>query len=67
VRFAWLVLDSWAGRTRTEVEVLELGARVLIRAIDDTKLAGRCRTLRRDETARVPIGALVFQPQAVTR
>ena len=60
-RLGILVLDSWAGRTRTHVDVIgQCGRRWRIRAITDTRLAGRSRVLRAGQVATVPTGAIVF-------
>lgn len=62
-RPALLVVDSWAGRTRTRVDVIgQCGTRWRIRAISDTKVAGRNHWLRPGQVCRVPCGAIVFLP-----
>lgn len=61
VRRGCLHLDGWAGRHKQEVEVIgETPKRYRIRAIRETKLAGRSRYLRSGETALVPKAALVL-------
>lgn len=52
---AFLVLNSWGGPTYQEVEVIgETPKRLRIRAITDTRLAGRQRYLPVDYTTLVP-------------
>lgn len=54
-----LVLDSWAGRSETPVEIIgQTPKRFRIRAITRTRLAGRDRWLKAGEVALVPICAL---------
>lgn len=55
-----LVLDGWAGRSETLVEVIgQTPKRLRIRAITRTKLAGRDRWLRAGEVALVPAAAVL--------
>lgn len=62
-RFAWINLDGWSGRSRQRVEVVgETPARVRVRAIERTRLAGRSRFLEPGEVALVPRGAVEFEP-----
>lgn len=54
-RTGYLMLDGWAGRREHKVEVIgETPKRYRIRAVERTKLAGRCRWLYAGETALVP-------------
>ncbi len=58
-----LLMDSYAGRTCTPVEIVgETPKRYRIRAIEDTKLAGRNRWLAAGETALVPKHAVRLTP-----
>lgn len=50
-----LLLEGWEGRTETPVEVVgQTAKKFRIRAITETKLAGRYRWLADGETALVP-------------
>ena len=56
---AFLVLNSWGGRTYQEVEVIgETPKRLRIRALTNTRLAGRNRYLPVDFTTLVPKHAI---------
>lgn len=60
-RLGVLVLDTWGGRTRTPVDVIGQTSRNWrIRAIADTRLAGRNRVLPAGAVASVPKRAIVF-------
>lgn len=62
LRIGYLGLDGWAGRREHKVEVIgETPKRYRIRAIERTKLAGRCRWLYAGETALVPKYAIRFE------
>lgn len=61
---AYLRLDSWAGRTRTLVQVIgQTPTMFRIRAVTQTALAGRCRWLGVGEETLVPREAIVFNDQ----
>jgi hypothetical protein len=50
-----LALSGWEGITFTDVEVTgETQKKYRIRAIKDTRLAGRCRTLKAGDSTLVP-------------
>lgn len=58
-----LCLDGWMGYTETAVIVIgETPKRYRIRAVTNTKLAGRARWLRPGEVALVPKYAIKFKP-----
>jgi len=57
--FGWLCLHGWHGTSYRRVEVVgETPKRFRIRAIDETRLAGRRRFLAPGEEALVPKTAL---------
>lgn len=57
--YGWLVLDGWAGASRQRVEVMgATRTRYRIRAIEETRLAGRLRSLKPGESAFVPKRAI---------
>lgn len=58
---AFLVMESYAGRSRTLVDVIWTGPkRARIRAVTRMRLAGRDRWLDEGETALVPKAALRY-------
>jgi hypothetical protein len=62
-RTGYLHLNGWGGVTSRKVEVIgETSKRLRIRAITETKLAGRCRWLKPGETALVPKYAVTDGP-----
>lgn len=66
MRYGYLRLDSFAGRSERKVEIVsETPKRYRIRAIEATKLAGRQRWIQPGETALVPKYAIRFDEEAV--
>lgn len=67
-RPAWLMLESWAGRTYHAIGVIEeRGVRYKITpgpGVDRVKLGGRQRWLSAGGTAWVPRHAVTFDPPA---
>jgi hypothetical protein len=59
-RVGYLVLNGWAGRSVTAVDVIgETPRKFRIRAIHHTRLGGRQRSLEAGETTLVPRTAVV--------
>jgi hypothetical protein len=62
MRYAYLQLDGYAGRTQQRVIEHIRGSKLRIEAITRTKLGGRGRYLEPGESAYVPLHAVTGDP-----